>query len=253
MTGHERERSIFEMIAASGEATIAHLSRHFQVSEMTIRRDLAALERAGLVKRTHGGVTSAVSLSYEPPFAIRSQQRGDSKQRIGHAAAALIEEGETVILDVGTTTNEVARALKGRRNITVFTPSLHIANTLADEQGIALVVSGGTLRRGERSLVGDLARRAFDGFVFDKFVMGIAGLHPVYGLTEYNTDDAQVKGAALAAARECVVVADSYKIGRIAFARICGIDRVDNLVTDDTAPDKLEELRALGVNVTIAQ
>ncbi len=251
VTRQDRHRAIFETIQSKGHVTISDLSQVLQVSEMTVRRDLALLEREGLVKRVYGGATSAVSLSYEPPFSVRAQKRADAKKRIGQSAASFIQEGQTVILDVGSTAVEVAKSLRGRQNITVLTPSLQIANTLADEPGITMMVSGGLLRRGERSLVGDLAKHAFEELIFDVFVMGIAGIHSEIGLTEYNLQDAQVKSAALKASRQCLVVADSSKLGKVAFAKICLLDRVSLLVTDGDSPDELEKLRSLGVSITV--
>lgn len=236
MDVRERRELVLELLERKGRVTVAELSARASVSEMTIRRDLEALEREGVLKRVHGGAITAVSASYEPPFAVRAQRAAEAKERIGRAAAALLAEGETVILDVGTTTLEVAKALRGRRNLTIITPSLRAAEVLAGEPGLRLMVTGGMVRPGELSLVGDLAEGAFRDFRFDTFVMGVGGIDPDAGLTEFNPEDARVKRAALASARRCIVVADSSKLGKVAFARICPLERVDALVTDPEAP-----------------
>lgn len=220
---------------------------------MTVRRDLEALERDGVLKRVHGGAISAASTSYEPPFVVRASRHVEAKERIGRAAAGLLSEGETVVLDVGTTTLEVARALGGRRNITVLTPSLRAAQLLADDPGIRLMLTGGVVRAGELSLVGDLAEQAFRDLRFDTFVMGVGGIDAGAGLTEFNLDDARVKRTALASVRRRVVVADSSKLGRIAFARICPLEEIDVLVTDrEGGPDDLDPVRAADVEVVLA-
>ncbi len=220
---------------------------------MTVRRDLEALERDGVLKRVHGGAISAVSTSYEPPFVSRASRNAEAKERIGRAAAGLLSEGETVILDVGTTTLEVARALRGRRNITVLTPSFRAAQLLADEPGIRLMVTGGVVRPGELSLVGDLAEQAFRDLRFDTFLMGVGGIDADAGLTEFNLDDARVKRTALASVRRCVVVADASKLGKVAFARVCPLEGIDVLVTDDqSGPDDLAPVRAADVEVVPA-
>jgi DeoR/GlpR family transcriptional regulator of sugar metabolism len=247
-----RRRLVLELLDALGEVTVAELSERAGVSDMTVRRDLEALEREGLLKRVHGGAIGIESLSHEPPFASRAERAVDAKARIGRAAASLLADGETVILDVGSTTLEVAKALRERQGITLLTPSLRIAAILADRPGIRLVVTGGVVRVGELSLVGDLAERAFDNLLFDTFVMGVAGVAPAVGCTEFNLDDARVKRAALARSRRCVVVADSSKLGKAAFARICPLERVDVLVTDGQAPEEaLSAVRAADVEVVV--
>jgi DeoR/GlpR family transcriptional regulator of sugar metabolism len=234
-----RRELCLQILERRGRVSVAELALKASVSEMTIRRDLEALEREGVLRRVHGGAVSAVSMSYEPPFAVRAQRAVAAKERIGRAAADLLAEGETVILDVGTTTLEVAKALRGRRNLTVLTPSLRVADVLAPEPGLRLMLTGGVIRPGELSLVGDLAEAAFRDLRFDTFVMGVGGVDPEEGLTEFNPDDARVKRAALASARRCVVVADGSKLGKVAFARICPVERVDVLVTDREAPAEL--------------
>lgn len=253
MNMRERRALTLELLETQGEVSVADLSRRAGVSEMTVRRDLEALEGRGALIRLHGRAVAPVSRSYEPPFDVRVESARNAKEQIGAACADLIVEGETVILDVGTTTLEVARALKGRRNITILTPSLPIANVLSEEPGIRLMLTGGVLRPGERSLVGELAAASFREFRFDTVVLGVGGIDVEDGLTEYNLDDARVKRAAIEIARRIIVVADATKLGRVAFARICPIDRVDILVTDGGAPaDAVASLTDAGVEVRLA-
>jgi DeoR/GlpR family transcriptional regulator of sugar metabolism len=230
-----RREIALELLQERGEVAVSELCERTGVSSMTIRRDLEVLEQEGALRRVHGGAISSDSRGYAAPYTVRAQRNAGSKERIGKAAAALLGERETVILDVGTTTLHVARALHSRRNLTVLTPSLPIANLLAKERGIRLMVTGGTVTISEMSLVGDLAEDAFSGLRFDTFVMGVGGFDLDAGCTEFNQEDARVKRAALASVRRCIVVADSAKLGKVTFARICPLERVDVLVTDGNA------------------
>jgi DeoR/GlpR family transcriptional regulator of sugar metabolism len=249
----ERHHLILTALEADGRVSVSDLSGRAGVSEMTIRRDLETLEQAGALNRVHGGAVPSQSQSYEPPFAARATYHAEAKQRIGRAAAAMLHEGETAILDAGTTTLELARALQGRRNLRILALSLHIADLLVDEPGLTVMVAGGVARAGERSLIGSLAEKAFEDLSFDTAFLTVGGIDIQHGLTEYNLDDAPVKRAALASARRRIVVADSTKLGKAAFARIAPIEQLDVLVTDSGAsPELLQALEDSGVEVVIA-
>ncbi|MCY4465810.1 MAG: DeoR/GlpR family DNA-binding transcription regulator [Chloroflexi bacterium] len=252
MTGSERRAVIIQALGARGRVSVSELSQLIRVSDMTIRRDLEALEREGLLRRIHGGAVSVTSLSYEPPYILRKEQNSAAKVRIGRKAASLLNEGETIILDVGSTAVEVARALKGRVNLTVLTSNLRAAAILADEPGIVLLLTGGRARAGERSLVGHLAVRTFNELVFDVFIMGVAGIHPDYGVTDYNMDEAQVKRTAIRASQRRIITADSSKLGKVAFAKLCDLDDIDVIVTDDGAPDELANVESESIATIIA-
>jgi DeoR/GlpR family transcriptional regulator of sugar metabolism len=248
-----RRSEIVGLLQENGKLEITELSGRFGVSEMTVRRDLETLEREGVLKRVRGGAISATSRSYEPPFAFRTGRNTEEKTRIGLAAAGMVSEGETVILDVGTTALAVARALQERRNITVLTPSLRVAWLLADKPELRLIVTGGIVRPGERSLVGALSERAFENLYCDTFFMGIGGVDELAGFTEFNLDDARVKQQAMGCCRRCLVVADASKLGQVAFARVAAIDEVDALITDSRAePERLSKLRDAGLEVITA-
>lgn len=252
MDVRSRRQFLLQLLEQQGEVSVSRVSLSAGVSEMTIRRDLDALAQGGLLKRVHGGAIGLVSRSYEPPFAARVERNSELKRRIGEAAAALVGDGETLILDVGTTALETARALRSRHNLTVLTASIRAMDLLANAEGIHLMSTGGVVRRGEMSLVGDLAERAFDELRFDSFVMGVGGIDLKEGLTEFNPDDARVKKHALLSARRRIVVADHTKLGKVAFSRIAPLDRVDVLVTDRQAdPDLLDGIRSVDVEVVM--
>jgi DeoR/GlpR family transcriptional regulator of sugar metabolism len=253
VNARDRRHLTLERLAERGEVAVAELSREAGVSEMTVRRDLEALEREGVLRRVHGGAISAVSRSYEPPFALRAGRSQEAKARIGRLAASLLSEGDTAVIDVGTTTLELARALTGASGLTILTPSLRAADALSATEGVRVILTGGILRPGELSLIGDLAERAFEDLHCDTAFIGVGGIEPVAGLTEFNLDDTRVKRSALASARRCVALADATKLGKVAFARICPLERVDVLVTDSSAGEEvLEFIRDAGVEVMTA-
>jgi DeoR/GlpR family transcriptional regulator of sugar metabolism len=253
MTATERRQRIIERIETEGSIAVADLSRRFAVSEMTIRRDLRALENEGLLRRVYGGAISARGRGYEPPYLVRAAKQGGDKQRIGQRAAELVYDGDSIALDVGTTTLEVARHLKGKQNLTIITASLPIANELVNHPGIRLIITGGILRDGELSMVGHLAERSLRDVHVDKAFVGIGGISLEAGLTEFNLEDALVKRAMIACAAECIVVADSSKFGCTAFAAVAPFSQVRTIVTDVGLGDEMvARLRAANIELILA-
>ena len=246
-----RREAIAVAVAERGRVSVANLSQTLHVSDMTVRRDLEVLEDQGLVRRVRGGAVARTSNAYEPPYLKRRSQHTDAKQRIAEAAAELILDGDTVVLDTGTTSLALARVIRGRKMITVVTAALRVATELANEPDIRVVVAGGFIRPNELSLVGALAESAFREFNCDTAFIGAGGVHPVKGVTEFNADDARVKRLALAASTRHVVLADASKLGRVAFANVASIDEIGLLITD--APTDHPAVSALieaGVSVT---
>jgi DeoR/GlpR family transcriptional regulator of sugar metabolism len=228
----DRNRIILELLEKFGQLQIADVARDTNVSEMTIRRDLEALESIGALTRVHGGAVSTISRSLSPQFHTRSVRNEESKRLIGAAAASHIRDGETVIIDAGSTTLHVAKALAGRKNLRVLALGLRIADELADEPGLTVMLVGGTISPIERSIHGSVALRSLAGLNFDTFILSAGGVDASAGITEYNPDDAAVKQAALASARRTIVVADGSKMGLVTYAQVCGLSDVDMLVTD---------------------
>lgn len=258
MIPEDRRRRIVQAVNAKGNISVAEISDLFDVSEMTARRDLRALDQAGLLRRVHGGAINQLGRSYEPPYPSRSQESPEAKRNIGRTAASLVVDGDSLALDVGTTTLEVARGLEGKHNLTVVTASIPIANELISlfslEDDIRLILTGGVVRAGELSMVGNLAQRAFSELHVDKAFIGVGGLNPEHGLTEYNVDDTMVKRPLFETAKKRIVVADSRKLGRTTFSRIAPIEGMDVLVTDSRAPTNLvHALEQRGIEVIIAR
>jgi DeoR/GlpR family transcriptional regulator of sugar metabolism len=234
-----RHSYILQEIESCGSVSVVELAKNLNVSKMTIRRDLIELEKEGLIRRVHGGAVSAHGRSYEPPFLLRSTEASEAKQKIGACAAKMVVEGDSIALDVGTTTLEVAKNLIERRNLTIITPSLRIANLLFNQPGIRLILPGGIVRPGEASLVGDLTRLAFQELFVDRLFLGIGCIDSEVGLTEYNWDDALVKRAMIKSAKEVILVADSSKFDKVAFVHVASFNQIHKLVTDAPPPEHL--------------
>ena len=166
MDSRTRHEMAIDLLQQRGELSVHELSERTGASPMTIRRDLQVLEQEGALRRVHGGAIGVASRGYLPPYSVREKREMEAKERIGAAAASMIADRETVIIDVGTTTLEVARPLRGRQNLTVITSSLHVANVLAKERDCRLMITGGTVTPGDLSLIGDLAEDAFSRLAF---------------------------------------------------------------------------------------
>ncbi|MHB8826627.1 MAG: DeoR/GlpR family DNA-binding transcription regulator [Acidimicrobiales bacterium] len=243
MDSKTRRGIIAERLRREGEASIAELAVHFGTSEMTIRRDLDLLEMEGFARGARGGAISVQSRSFEPPVLQRAAHQAEAKRRIGAAAAAMLRENETIVLDVGTTTHEMAKAIPETLSVTAITSSLLIATELASKPLVRTIVTGGVVRHGEMSLVGLRAINSFADLHCDAVFLGVAGVSEDAGLTEYNLDDADVKRAALASGRRKIVLADASKIGRVALVTIEPVSAIDVLITN-ASPDN-EVIRRL--------
>ena len=252
MDGRARREGIVHLLEEHGRVRVAEISSQMNVSEVTVRRDLEALERHGVLIRVHGGAMPAPLSSREPPFAVRLMRKSEVKERIGRVAADLISPGETVVIDSGTTTISVARALKDRHDLRVMALSLHVAAELIDEPGIEVLLPGGSVRSGEHALSGTLTTATLEGLQFDTAILTVAGLSMKEGLTEYRLDDAEVKRSAFYRARRRIAVTDSGKLGRATFKQYAPVRDLTVLVTDDAAPaELLDDLRAADIDVRL--
>ncbi len=243
---------ILDELAATGSIGVAELAAKLRVSTASIRRDLQLLEEQRLLSRTHGGAV-ANSTVYELPLRYRGGQRREEKRRIAAAAAARIDEAiHFVGLTGGTTTTEVARRLVDREGLTVVTNALNIAAELAVRPTVRLIVTGGTARSESYELVGRLAEATLEGMNLDLAVVGVDGIDVQGGLMTHHEVEAHTNRVMITRARHVIVVADASKIGRVAFARICDIDQVHELITDSSAPaEQLDRLARAGVAVTV--
>jgi DeoR family fructose operon transcriptional repressor len=253
MFAEQRQRKILERLANHQSVRVSELASSFHVSEASTRRDLQCLEEAGLLRRTHGGAVVSQTSSFEPSLAEKEDRLKDEKAAIAREAVALIQDGETIMLDAGSTTFEIARQLRERRNITIVTNAVNIARELA-AANLDVTLTGGSLRPLTFSLVGPIAETALSGLHVDKLFLATNGVDLKHGLTTPNMAEAQTKRAMIESAREVILVADHSKLGRISFCQFCPLTRVHCLITDAGAPS--EFLRALEehrVKVLVAQ
>jgi DeoR family transcriptional regulator of aga operon len=246
----ERLSSILERLSTDGSLGVTDLSSALGVSAATIRRDLQLLEGQRLLSRTHGGAVPQGVL-YELPLRYKSARFQEQKLRIANEAASRVMEGWAIGLTGGTTTTEVARALVDRQHLTVVTNALNIASELAVRANLKLMVTGGVARPESYELVGPIAEASLAGLNLDMVFLGVDGISPEAGLTTHHEVEAHTDLALIDRARNVAVVADSSKIGIVAFARICGMSRIDELITDAEAdPAALAAIEDRGVRVT---
>lgn len=250
--GVSEKRKLFirNNIKNNGTVLVNELAQKLQVSEMTIRRDLSELEQEGFLKRTHGGAVREVSRSYEPPFTVRKSVNTAAKSRIGLKAASYVEEGDTIAVDSGTTTLEFAKHLQSFRNLTIVTPSIHIASMFLTNPGVETILSGGVVRKTEGSLVGEITRRTFENLYFDKFFMSTAGLSADAGFTEYIIDDAEIKKLIVSHSKKTIALMNSEKFDKTALSQVCRLEDADILITEKN-PDKFIKNSLLECNVNI--
>lgn len=239
----ERLRGIIDIVEASDRpVTIEHLAEALGVAPATIRRDTAMLEGQGAVARSWGRVGRPDGF-IEQPIHKRTAQHPTEKRRIAQAASGLVHDGDLVGLTGGTTTLDVARAISGRRSLTVVTNSLSIGMQLAPRRNIRLILSGGEARNASFELSGQLSITAIQAFNLDLAILGVDGIDARKGCTTYDHAEAATNAALVERAARSIVVADSSKLGRSGFARICSVSAIETLITDTAASD--EQVAAL--------
>ena len=248
MLARRRHERILEVLRTDGLAEVGDLSRELGVSGATVRRDLTFLEREGLLQRVHGGAATPLGTS-EPPFAVVAVDHQDAKVRVGVAAAALVRDGDVVLVDIGTTTSHLARALRGRE-VTVITSSLAVYEELADDEAVDLILLGGMVRRNYRSLVGFLTEHARRQLHADLLFLGTSGVRRDGSVLDTTAVEVPVKRAMLRAAERTVLVADADKFPGRGIARVCGADDLTALVTEPGADrETLAAMADAGVEV----
>ncbi len=253
MFPEERRREIMAILHRNGRCLVGDLARKLAVSEVTIRQDLDFLENEGLLRRTHGGAILNEKLGLERPFQVEESSRREQKERIARAAVDLVSSGDTLILDVGTTVTEAARLLVAEKKTPiVFTNGLNIAAILEANPEITTIVTGGTLRAKQHSLVNPFGQLVLERVHADLAFIGCNGVEHEHGVTNVNAAEAEIKALFLKAARRRVVLADSAKIGKVALAKIGDVEDVDLLITDRGAPEEaLALLRERGLEIVV--
>ncbi|MFD8351438.1 DeoR/GlpR family DNA-binding transcription regulator [Streptomyces coelicoflavus] len=253
MYAPERQQEILRLARDGGRVDVVSLAEEFQVTAETIRRDLKALDRAGLLRRVHGGAIPAGRLDFEPGLAERESTAADEKDRIAKAALAELPFEGTLILDAGSTVARMAAAIPPESSLTVVTHSLPIAARLADHPGIQLHLVGGRVRHRTHAAVDAWALRAYGEIRADVAVLAVNGFSVEHGLTTPDLAEAAVKRAALTAARRVVLLADSSKYAQEHFARFGALSDVDLLITDNgLTPEDAGDLERAGTEVVRA-
>lgn len=253
MYATERQQQILATARADGRVDVAELAAALDVTPETIRRDLTALERHGLVRRVHGGAIPVERLGFEPGIAVREGVLAGEKERIAKAALDELPEAGAVLLDAGTTTVRLAELLPVDRELTVVTHALPVATVLATRPNVTLHLVGGTVRGRTMAAVGSWALAALADIHADVAFLGTNGLSVEHGLTTPDLAEAAVKRALVEGARRTVVLADHTKLGRTDFAHVVPLSAVDTVVTDSGAePELVDEIEAAGPRVVRA-
>lgn len=233
-----------------GTAHVSDLAESFGVSEMTVRRDLHALARDGKLERVHGGAMHTTGS--EPGFSQIEVERFDTKDRLGRAAAALIEDGQTVMMDIGTSTTAISRHLHGKK-ITVVTTNLAIVEELLPDPDIELVLPGGIVRRNYRSLVGVLAEDSLRQLKSDIAFLGTSGVDGEMGVWDTTMVEVPIKRLMIGGADQVVLLADAAKFFMTGMVRVCGPESLDHVVTDAPLPAAVRSVvDANAIEVTVA-
>ena len=251
----ERQDHIARYVEEHGRARVADLAAQFEVSGVTIRKDLLVLESAQRLVRAHGGAIAIDRSRPELSFDIRERLQADEKSRIGAAGADLVRDGESIVMDASTTALSVARQLKARSGwsqLTIITNGLRIAFELAGQPGITVLMLGGRVRWEALSVVGQLGDGLFDRINVQKAFLGAAGFTVESGLSDATDEEAQIKRSMVSAAREVIAIVDHTKWERAAFATFCSTDQVGMVLTDAAAPvGMVDELRRRSIDVRL--
>ncbi|MDA3649365.1 DeoR/GlpR family DNA-binding transcription regulator [Saccharopolyspora indica] len=250
MESSERTSTIVERLRLAERVTVAELAEATGCSEMTIRRDLDQLAEQGVLRRVRGGAVSFLR-GHSAPFPLRERDEAAVKQRLAAAVDELITDCESVILDSGTTTLEVAKRLAHRR-LTAIPLDLHAANALSNVPQVDLLLPGGRTKPGELTFTGHLAEASLRALRVDTTVLGVCGLSAKHGLTAHDLEEVPVKQAAVDAAQRVVAVCHGAKFARTGLGLVCPVTDLDVVVTDSSAPEEVRaELAAAGVEVRV--
>jgi DeoR family transcriptional regulator of aga operon len=248
----ERRRAILDLLSHQGRVLVTELSRHFETSQVTIRKDLEVLHAHGMVHRTHGGaLPSREGALQDPTLREKEKHHRQEKLRIAESAASMVKEGQVIILDSGTTTTAIARALRTFQNLTIITNAVNIASELAGT-AVEVILTGGTLRKNSFSLVGPIAEETLCRLSADLLFLGVDGFDVHYGLTTPNLLESKVNRVMVEVAKRTVAVCDSSKFGRRSLSLIVPTSALQEVITDRGAPKSdLRIVKQAGIEVTL--
>ncbi|MEO5998393.1 MAG: transcriptional repressor AgaR [Chitinophagaceae bacterium] len=248
----KRRVLILQKLGLEGQVDVNALSKELDVSEVTIRNDLTKLEEKKMLIRARGGAIKLDGVGKDFHLADKNKQHYEEKKRIGEAAAALIEDNDTIILDSGTTTIEIAKHLSKVKHLTIITNALNVANEVAEFENTNVIIPGGFLRKNSLSLIGAAASENFKNYFCDKLFLAVDGFSTIHGLSTPNVDEAHLNRIMIEIAKKVIVVADSSKFLRRSLAYIAPVSKVDTVVTDSgILPEDQKKLENAGIEVII--
>ena len=241
MLTEERRGAIISLLHENGKVQVKDLSQRFKTSEVTIRTDLKELHNRGLLYKSHGGAVLPNLVSAEPTLYEKSVEHAAEKSRIGAAAAGLIKDGETIILDSGSTTHEIAKRIKDRQELTVITNGINIATELAGHRGIQIILLGGVMRHSSLSVVGHFAEEMLAQLNADKLFMAADGCTLEFGISTPKFEESRINQAMVSISREKYLTADSSKFGKNSLSRIVSLWEMTGVITDNEIPDEYKD------------
>lgn len=247
----ERQKKILDYVNKTEKATVNELSDFLGVSKVTIRKYLNELESKGLVIKIHGGVLSIDSdLNYEIPYASKKDLNVSEKEKIGKAASELIEDGDVVILDAGSTTLEIARNIENK-NVTIITNDVKIAFELASKPSVKLIITGGIVQKNVYTVMGSNTENFLSKIHVNKAFLGADAINLEYGITNRTLEEVAIKKAMIKSAEQIILVADHSKLNKKAFADVCEIDEIDTIVIDKIDDNYRKIFNEKGINIII--
>jgi DeoR/GlpR family transcriptional regulator of sugar metabolism len=241
MLAIERRKKIMSILQEKNSVLVPELSKTFEVTEETIRRDLEKLEKEGLLKRTYGGAVINESTNADLPLNIREVTNIEGKESIAAKLVEYIEDGDTIILDSSSTALQVAKLLKNKKKITVITNSVKVVLELAASKDCNVISTGGTLREMSMSFVGSLAENSIKNYNVDKAIISCKGLDKAKGITESNEAEAQVKKAMISVADKVFLAVDNRKFDKVAFVKLMNINDIHTMFTDEKLSEEWEQ------------
>jgi len=247
----ERHRRIMDILERENSVKVSTLTKLFNVSVETIRRDLEHMENQGLLKRVHGGAVLDKINGFQNPFIIREAKYTAEKMQIGEIVSRYIKENQSIAMDVSTTNYEIAKVLKTKfSRLTVLTNSLPIINELSNMEKYTLIIPGGVIRQEELSIVGDMAEENLNHYHVDTALISISGISLREGLTDYCFEEIRIKKKMMSMAQEIIIVADHSKFDTVSLVKVCDLDDIDMIITDSNLKDTVKEkYRKNGVEV----
>lgn len=248
----ERHQIILNKIKEEGKVSVPDLCKSLDVSSVTIRKDLKQLEDRNLLFRVHGGATLNNPYTMDRPVNEKEKLQTDEKSKIGRRAASMIEPNDSIIIASGTTVLSLARQIQSLDSLTVITNAIHVAEVMLQSPKIEVLMLGGILRKSSSSVMGPYAEDILKDFFCSKLFLGVDGIDLEYGFTTTNIMEAHLNREMINVSNKTIVLADSSKFGKRGFGKICDIDEIDQIITDDgISPHLVERLEAKGVKVTI--